>query len=134
MKKGRKREIIETLEGCINLKNNNVAEYYKNLREKGKSIPKRNEFQKVLSFCNALGNEDRLKILEILKEKDCCVCELEAALNKSQPTISHHLRILEKIELIRGWKKGRFTHYDIMQDKLEDYRNILHDYFGTFVK
>ncbi|MGV9199802.1 MAG: ArsR/SmtB family transcription factor [Promethearchaeia archaeon] len=134
MKKGRKREIIETLEGCIDLKNTDVADYYNSLREKGKSIPKSDDFQKILSFCNALGNEDRLKILEILKEKDCCVCELEAALNKSQPTISHHLRILENIELIRGWKKGRFTHYDIMQDKLKEYKNLFSNFFGKFTK
>ncbi|MFO8017217.1 MAG: metalloregulator ArsR/SmtB family transcription factor [Promethearchaeia archaeon] len=128
MRKDRKQEIIETLKGCIDLKNRDLVEYYQNLQEKGRKIPKDTDFQKVLRFCNALGNEDRLKIFEILKEKDRCVCELEAYLDKSQPTISHHLRILENIELIRGWKKGRFTHYDILKENLKKYRNLLRNF------
>lgn len=128
MKGSKKQEIINTLKGCIDFENTDVAQYYENLRKKGDAIPKGKNFQKVLNFCNALGNEDRLKILEILREKDCCVCELEAVLNKAQSTISHHLRILENIGIIRGWKKGRFTHYDIIKEKANKYKDLLEDF------
>jgi ArsR family transcriptional regulator len=75
---------------------------------------------------NALSNKKRLIILNILKEKDRCVCELEATLDESQPSISHHLKILEDVGLIRGWKKGKFTHYDLIKKQLELYLNLLH--------
>ena len=67
------------------------------------------------NFVNALANKKRLIIINILKEKDRCVCELEAVLDESQPSISHHLKILENAGLIRGWKKGKFTHYDLLK-------------------
>lgn len=103
----------------------NLAQYFHNLKEFGNTLEYNKNFQDILKFCNALGNEERLKIIESLNKQDHCVCELEAILDKSQPTISHHLRELEKIGLIRGWKKGKFTHYDIIQEKLDYYLNII---------
>lgn len=64
-------------------------------------------------------------IISILKENDKCVCELETVLDESQPSISHHLKILESAGLIRGWKKGKFTHYDIMDDQITLYLELL---------
>ena len=77
-------------------------------------------------FLNAISNKKRLIILNILKEKDRCVCELEATLDESQPSISHHLKILESAGLIRGWKKGKFTHYDLVSEQLELYLELMH--------
>lgn len=78
-------------------------------------------FYDLIKFFNALANKKRLMIINILKEKDRCVCELEALLDESQPSISHHLKILEKASLIRGWKKGKFTHYDIIKEQISSY-------------
>jgi ArsR family transcriptional regulator len=69
-------------------------------------------------------------LIESLKKKEYCVCELEAILNKAQSTISHHLRELEKIGLIRGWKKGKFTHYKLLKEKLRYYINLLEEELG----
>jgi ArsR family transcriptional regulator len=103
----------------------NVNNYFEELQEFGKLIKNEENFLEILNFCNCLGNEERLKIIESLNKKDYCVCELEAILNRAQSTISHHLRELEKIGLIRGWKKGKFTHYHILKEKLEYYLNLL---------
>ncbi|TXT65732.1 MAG: HTH-type transcriptional repressor AseR [Promethearchaeota archaeon] len=116
---------MNTLESCVDMEGVNMVQYFNELRELGKSIQKNKKFREVLDFCNTLGNEERLKIVESLKKQDHCVCELEVILDKSQPTISHHLRELEKIGLIRGWKKGKFTHYDIVDEKMEHYISLL---------
>jgi len=75
----------------------------------------------IADFFSVLGNKERLIIVAVLKDKDRCVCELEAILDKSQPSISHHLRELEKLDLIRGWKKGKFTYYSLLKDNLSSY-------------
>ncbi|MFX0009496.1 MAG: ArsR/SmtB family transcription factor [Candidatus Hermodarchaeota archaeon] len=75
----------------------------------------------IIDFFSVLGNKERLIIVTVLKDKDRCVCELEAILDKSQPSISHHLRELEKLNLIRGWKKGKFTYYSLLKDNLNSY-------------
>lgn len=124
MNEGRKEELIETLASCIDI-GDNSSEYFKKMREKGKNLDENKDLTDLEKFLKALANEERLKIVKILREQDRCVCELETILDKSQPTISHHLRILEEIGIIRGWKKGRFTHYDLIQDRFEGYLKLL---------
>lgn len=70
-----------------------------------------------------------MKLIQIIKDKDYCVCELEITLNKSQPSISHHLKLLEKAELIREWKKGKFTHYSLMKEQFKRYLDTLNNNF-----
>lgn len=73
----------------------------------------------------ALGNKTRCLLVSLLREKDRCVCELEVFLQKSQPTVSHHLRALEEVGLIKGWKKGKFTHYSLVKATFETFQTTL---------
>ena len=99
--------------------------HFKKLRELGDQLIQNPKYDNLNNFVSALANKKRLVIIKILKEKDRCVCELEALLDESQPSISHHLKILEKAGLIRGWKKGKFTHYDIIKEKISSYLDLL---------
>lgn len=66
--------------------------------------------------------------MKILNDNNRCVCELEAILDISQSTISHHLKILEKIGLIKGIRRGYFTHYELIKEQFqENLRNIDHE-------
>lgn len=125
--KERRQELIETLESCVDMQGKNVSKYFSELNDLGKSFENNKSFQEILAFCKAIGNEERLKILKVLKKGDKCVCELEAILNKAQSTISHHLRKLEDVGLIRGFKKGKFTHYDIIDEKLLYFLDLMYD-------
>jgi ArsR family transcriptional regulator len=66
----------------------------------------------------ALANETRLQILHLLSIKEMCVCELEVALDLTQPTASHHLNILEKVDLITNRKEGKWVFYRIEKPRL----------------
>ena len=105
-------EIKDKLIKCEDVKN--VDLHFTNLRLLGDELFQESKFDNLIEFLNALSNKKRL-IMNILKGKDRCVCELEAVLDESQPSISHHLKILENAGLIRGWKKGKFTHYDLLK-------------------
>ncbi|MFX1312606.1 MAG: ArsR/SmtB family transcription factor, partial [Promethearchaeota archaeon] len=52
-----------------------------------------------------------------------------AILDKSPPSISHHLRILESIGLIISFKKSKFTHYELVKNKLIEYIGLLSEVF-----
>ncbi|MFX1571844.1 MAG: ArsR/SmtB family transcription factor [Promethearchaeota archaeon] len=123
--KRRTIEITDSLESCINMTEIDVKTYFRDLQDLGKNLEKSNKFKKLLEFCYVIGNKERLKIIAALKDNDHCVCELEAILDKSQPSISHHLRILESIGLIRSFKKGKFTHYDIIKETVNSYLDLL---------
>ena len=68
----------------------------------------------------AVGEANRLKILILLSKREKCVCELESALRMSQPTVSHHLGVLEQAGLVKRSKKGRWAFYAPMESPAMD--------------
>lgn len=71
----------------------------------------------------ALNDETRREIINLLKEKDMNAGEIAAAFNISKPSISHHLDILKRADLISSQKKGQFIVYSLNTTILEDLLN-----------
>jgi DNA-binding transcriptional ArsR family regulator len=65
----------------------------------------------------ALADETRLRILTLLTVHEMCVCEIMIALDLTQPTASHHLRILEGVGLVQDVRKGKWVFYKIANSK-----------------
>jgi DNA-binding transcriptional ArsR family regulator len=65
-----------------------------------------------------IGEANRIKILLLLSMREMCVCELESALKLPEPTISHHLTMLEQGGLVDRSKRGRFVFYDLKDSPL----------------
>lgn len=65
-------------------------------------------FTKVMK---ALSDPNRVKILKLLQQKMLCVCELQYALELSQPNVSKHLKILEESGLVEFQKDGLWVNY-----------------------
>ena len=71
----------------------------------------------------ALGDPVRLRLLSIVaSEGEVCSCNLQAPLAKSQPTISHHTRVLADAGLIMGEKRGRWTWWRVVPEELDRVR------------
>ena len=69
----------------------------------------------------ALGDPVRLRLLSIVAaEGEVCSCNLEDPLGKSQPTISHHTRVLSEAGLIQGERRGRWMWWRIPPDRLDE--------------
>ena len=68
----------------------------------------------------ALNDETRRHILELLREKDMNAGEISDEFNISKPSISHHLDILKRADLITSEKKGQFVEYSLNTSILED--------------
>ncbi len=71
-----------------------------------------------------LADETRLRIINLLLEREMCVCELVEILGMFQPRISRHLNILRQAGLLYSWREGRWMHYAIKR-KLPDYCETL---------
>ncbi|MGV9171437.1 MAG: ArsR/SmtB family transcription factor [Promethearchaeia archaeon] len=134
MKAKRKQEIINSLKMCADLSDKDLESYFENLRQRGKEIAENKMLDSLGKFFNILGNDTRLRILKLLNQKDFCVCELEAILDKSQSSISHHLRLLEGMGLIQGIKRGYFTHYQILSEKFKDFLTSFYEQFHCIAK
>jgi ArsR family transcriptional regulator len=64
-------------------------------------------------FFKALSDPTRRKILDLLREGDKTPSELLAVMEISQPTLSHHLDILKRSNLIEGEREGQFIRYSL---------------------
>lgn len=76
-----------------------------------------------------IGNEDRFLILNLLKNKSCLLSDIEKDLNRNQPSIAHHVRILEEHKFIKSSKKGKFKKYSISKEKFAELFSIWNEWF-----
>lgn len=79
----------------------------------------------------ALGDETRLKILDILSCGEICACDIVEGLHLSQPTISHHMKALQQVGLVNSRKEGRWIHYSIDKERIEEIKEFI-DYITNY--
>lgn len=79
-------------------------------------MPKEEVVLSLAELFKALGDPSRVKILSCLKVKDMCVGEIADALNMTTSAISHQLRVLKAIKLVKGTKEGKEVRYSLDDD------------------
>jgi DNA-binding transcriptional ArsR family regulator len=89
-----------------------------NLKNIISEMPDENEIQKQANKIKSLGDPTRLKIIYLLESGELCVCEIMEALEKPQPTVSHHLNLLKNAGLLKWRKQGVWTHYKLSDPKI----------------
>ncbi len=74
----------------------------------------------------ALSDPVRLRLLSLVAaEGETCSCNLEVPLGKSQPTVSHHTKVLADVGLLTGEKRGRWTWWRVVPERLAEVRRAL---------
>lgn len=75
----------------------------------------------------AIGHPVRLQIVDLLSRygRQACVCDIERQFDLSQPTISHHLKILRQAGLIDCEKRGVWYYYFLREQALDELRSVL---------
>ena len=76
----------------------------------------------------AMSDENRLKILELLKEKSYNASELLDEMDFGQSTLSHHMKILLNAEIIQGKKRGKWIIYSLKKEAFEEMREWMSTY------
>ena len=89
-------------------------------------------YKKDAKLFKALSDENRLQILCQLSRTEKCACVLLDALKISQPTLSHHMRILADAGLVVGRKEGKWMHYSLSKDARGRVQELLHKYLCSF--
>lgn len=75
------------------------------------------------SIFKALNDETRREILQLLRERDMSAGEIADAFHISKPSISHHLDILKRADLVTSEKKGQFIMYSLNTTIVDDILN-----------
>lgn len=81
--------------------------------------------EEVATICKAMSDANRLRIIEMLTQGEKCGCELLGELQVTQPTLSHHMKVLSDCGLVRSYKDGRWHHYSINCEKFKEYKEYI---------
>ena len=83
--------------------------------------------QDIACIFKALSDENRIRILKLLRSGEKCACKLLEELNISQPTLSHHMKILCDAGIVNSRKEGKWTHYAMCCEGIRKARTLMKD-------
>lgn len=76
-------------------------------------------------ICKALGDSNRLQIIQMLSDGEKCGCKLLEAFEITQPTLSHHMKILCECGLVNDRKAGKWHHYSLNCETLQGFKGFI---------
>jgi ArsR family transcriptional regulator len=82
----------------------------------------RRHAQRMAAVAKALGDPVRLTLVDVLRKHagKVCVCELVPLFDLSQPTISHHLKVLREAGLVASERQGLWAYYYVIPERLRE--------------
>ena len=81
-------------------------------------MPEEEELYDLAELFKVFGDSTRIRILFVLFEAEVCVCDLAAALNMTQSAISHQLRVLKQMDLVKNRRDGKTIFYALADDHI----------------
>jgi ArsR family transcriptional regulator len=83
----------------------------------------RQEADRMAVVAKALGDPVRLQLVDVLRKHagKVCVCELVPLFNLSQPTVSHHLKVLRQAGIVGSEREGLWAYYYVVPDSLKEF-------------
>lgn len=79
----------------------------------------------VALICKALGDANRLEIVQMLSDGEKCGCKLSEKFEITQPTLSHHMKFLVECNLVKDRREGKRHYYSLNCDTLKDYKAFI---------
>ena len=89
------------------------------------------DIEKKARIFKVLSEVSRVRIIELLKERDLCVNALAKQLDISPAAVSQHLRILKGADIVTSEKHGYYVHYGLNRETLAEWREIACELFDN---
>jgi ArsR family transcriptional regulator len=82
----------------------------------------RQDAERMAAVAKALGDPIRLQLVDVLRKHagKVCVCELVPLFDLSQPTVSHHLKVLRDARIVDSERRGLWAYYYVLPDSLKE--------------
>lgn len=84
--------------------------------------------KEIATMFKAFCDENRIQILEMLREGEKCACHILEEMQITQPTLSHHMKILCDAGVVVGRKEGKWMHYSISEIGLENVMKYMNQF------
>jgi len=82
-------------------------------------------YQAYARLFKALSDETRVQVIQVLTTEKQCACQILERFHISQPTLSHHMRILTQSGLVTMEKKGKWVHYGINAEMFHEMKTFI---------
>ena len=83
------------------------------------------QYQKNAGWFKALSDPTRLEIVNMLSCGELCACKILERFQITQPTLSHHMKILCDSGLVNGRKEGKWTYYSLNGEAVNEFKEYL---------
>lgn len=87
------------------------------------------ETDKYISIFKVLSDTNRVNIIKMLSKKNMCGCNILKSLNITQPTLSHHMKVLIDNDLVTQIKNGNCINYQLNQNTFKEVKQFI-DYIS----
>ena len=89
------------------------------------------DYEKISIILKALADPKRLKIIDILSCGSLCACDILDHFDFTQPTLSHHMKVLEKAGVITVRKEGQWHHYQLTEEFVTQFSGTMMQLFSN---
>ena len=84
-----------------------------------------NKYTENVGLFKALADTNRLMIVDMLSCGELCACKILEKFHITQPTLSHHMKILCDCGLVNGRKEGKWMYYTLDENRVQDFKNVV---------
>ena len=85
-----------------------------------KVMPDEQQLLDLSEFFKVFGDSTRIKILYVLSQSEMCVCDLAELLEMTQSAISHQLRVLKQMKLVKNRREGKTVYYSLADGHIQN--------------
>lgn len=89
------------------------------IKEVKKCMPEEETIRELADFYKVFGDATRVRILCVLLQAEVCVCDLAELLGMTQSAISHQLRVLKQMKLVKNRREGKTVYYSLADDHIQ---------------
>jgi ArsR family transcriptional regulator len=96
-----------------------LGKYAKELKSLIEQIDE-DDVKKQSYVLKALADPTRIRILHLLKKRPMCTCEIMVALDLTEPNASHHLNLLERNQIVKSQRTGKWIFYKLQRSTIRE--------------
>lgn len=87
------------------------------------------DYERTSFILKAMADSNRMKIIDLLSHGSLCACDVLKHFEFTQPTLSHHMKVLEKAGIVSVSKKGQWHHYSLKEDFAHEFIDSMKQLF-----
>ncbi|WP_142963720.1 ArsR/SmtB family transcription factor [Enterococcus faecalis] len=92
------------------------------------------DYLRLSKIMKAIAEPNRLQILDMISTGEKCACDILDDFDFTQPTLSHHMKVLIEAGIVTARKEGKWQYYSLVTENIEEFQEVVNQIFKTKYK